>query len=168
MIFFYRTIGLVGSISGRVIPHTQKIVFNGSLLIIQHYKVFLKSKVDNSGKAVVFALTPLCSSYWKGSLWVAFNNGLRLYLCFFIEYWYPVNKRFDVVNIFTDIIWKKKRIFFQTFKILLLFLKKARQEIKRVKSGLRCLGWKISKWMKLHKNHIFTSSIDSQFFSCFS
>ena len=34
-----------GSISGRVIPKTQKMVLDGSLLNTQHYKVRIKGKV---------------------------------------------------------------------------------------------------------------------------
>ena len=37
-----------GSISGRVIPKTQKIVLNISLLNTQHYKVRFKGKVELS------------------------------------------------------------------------------------------------------------------------
>ena len=37
-----------GSISGRVIPKTQKVVLDTSLLNSQHYKVSFKSKVEQS------------------------------------------------------------------------------------------------------------------------
>ena len=35
-----------GSISGRVIPKTQKMVIDSSLLNTQHYKVCIKDKVE--------------------------------------------------------------------------------------------------------------------------
>ena len=35
-----------GSIPGRVIPKTQKMVFDASLLNTQHYKVWIKGKVE--------------------------------------------------------------------------------------------------------------------------
>ena len=38
----------LGSIPGRVIPKTQKMVLNASLLNTQHYKVCIKGKVEQS------------------------------------------------------------------------------------------------------------------------
>ena len=40
--------GGLGSISGRVIPKTQKLVLDASLLNTQHYKVRIKGKVEQS------------------------------------------------------------------------------------------------------------------------
>ena len=40
--------GYLGSIPGRVIRKTQKIVLDASLLITQHYKVQIKGKVEQS------------------------------------------------------------------------------------------------------------------------
>ena len=40
--------GDMGSMPGRVIPKTQKMVLNASLLNIQQYKVGIKSKVEQS------------------------------------------------------------------------------------------------------------------------
>ena len=40
--------GNLGSIPGRVIPMTQKMVFDASLLNTQHYKVWIKGKVGQS------------------------------------------------------------------------------------------------------------------------
>ena len=37
-----------GSIPGRVIPKTQKMVFNAALLNTQHYKIRTKGKVEQS------------------------------------------------------------------------------------------------------------------------
>ena len=42
--------GDLGSIPGRVIPKTQKMVLDASLLNIQHYKVGIKGKVEQSWK----------------------------------------------------------------------------------------------------------------------
>ena len=36
----------LGSIPGRVIPKTQKMVLDASLLSTQHYKVWIKGKVE--------------------------------------------------------------------------------------------------------------------------
>ena len=40
--------GVLGSISGRVIPKTQKIVLDATLLNTEHYKVRIKGKVEQS------------------------------------------------------------------------------------------------------------------------
>ena len=40
--------GDLGSIPGKVIPKTQKMVFDAALLIIQYYKVRIKGKVEQS------------------------------------------------------------------------------------------------------------------------
>ena len=40
--------GDLGSIPGRVIPNTKKMVLDASLLNTQHYKVGIKSKVEQS------------------------------------------------------------------------------------------------------------------------
>ena len=40
--------GDLGSIPGRVIPKTQKMVLDASLLNTQHYKVWIKGKVEQS------------------------------------------------------------------------------------------------------------------------
>ena len=40
--------GDLGSIPGRVIPKTQKMVLDASLLNTQHYKVQIKDKVEQS------------------------------------------------------------------------------------------------------------------------
>ena len=40
--------GDLGSISGRIIPKTQKTVLDATLLDTQHYKVRIKGKVEQS------------------------------------------------------------------------------------------------------------------------
>ena len=40
--------GDLGSIPGRVIPKTQKMVLDAALLNTQHYKVWIKGKVEQS------------------------------------------------------------------------------------------------------------------------
>ena len=40
--------GDLGSIPGRVIPKTQKMVLDATLLNTQHYKVWIKGKVEQS------------------------------------------------------------------------------------------------------------------------
>ena len=42
--------GYLGSIPGQVIPKTQKMVLDASLLKTQHYKVGIKGKVKQSRK----------------------------------------------------------------------------------------------------------------------
>ena len=45
---FANSLGNLGLIPGRVIPKTQKMVLDASLLNLQHYKVLIKSKVEQS------------------------------------------------------------------------------------------------------------------------
>ena len=70
--------GDLGSIPGRVIPKTQKMVLDASLLNTQHYKVRIKGKVEQSREGVAPSPTPWCSSYRKGSLRVTLDYGRQL------------------------------------------------------------------------------------------
>ena len=45
---FANGLGDEGSVPGRVIPKTQKMVTDAALLITQHYKVWIKGKVELS------------------------------------------------------------------------------------------------------------------------
>ena len=65
--------GNQGSIPGRVIPKTLKMVLDTSLLNTQHYKVRIKVKWSNPGNGVAPFPTPQCSSYRKGSFLVALD-----------------------------------------------------------------------------------------------
>ena len=76
--------GDLGSIPGRVIPKTQKMVLEGSLLSTQHYKVRIKGKVEQSRKGVAPSPTHWCSSYRKGSLRVTLDYGRQLYFYLYI------------------------------------------------------------------------------------
>ena len=71
-----------GSIPGRVIPKTQKMVLDASLINTQHYKVRIKGKVKQSREGVVHSPTPWCSSYRKWSLRVTLDYGLQLYFAY--------------------------------------------------------------------------------------
>ena len=71
--------GDLGSIPGRVIPKTQKMVLDASLLSTQHYKVRIEGKVEQSRKGVAPSPTHWCSSYRKGSLRVTLDYGRQLY-----------------------------------------------------------------------------------------
>ena len=70
--------GDLGSIPGRVIPKTQKMVLDASLLNTQHYKVRIKGKVEQSREGVAPSPTHWCSSYRKGSLRVTLDYGRQL------------------------------------------------------------------------------------------
>ena len=59
--------GDLGSIPGRVIPKTLKMVLDTTLLNTQHYKVQFKGKVEQSRNGVAPSPTPWCSSYRKGA-----------------------------------------------------------------------------------------------------
>ena len=81
---FANGLGDLGSIPGRVIPKTQKMVLEASLLNTQHYKVRIKGKVEQSRERVVPSPTPLCCSCRKGSPWVTLDFGRQLYFA----WWY--------------------------------------------------------------------------------
>ena len=73
--------GDLGSIPGRVIAKTLKMVLDTLLLKTQQYKVRIRS---NPGKGVAPSPTPRCSSYWKGRLLVPLYYGRQLYLLLFL------------------------------------------------------------------------------------
>ena len=75
--YFANGLGDLGSIPGRVIPETLKMVLVTSLLSI--ISCVSRVKRSNPGKGVVPSPTPRCSSYWKGSLLVALDYGRQLY-----------------------------------------------------------------------------------------
>ena len=79
---FSNGLGDLGSIPGQIIPKTQKMVLDASLLNTQHYKVRWRVKWSNPGKGVAPSPTSWCSSYWKGSLWVTLDYGRQLYFFF--------------------------------------------------------------------------------------
>ena len=80
---------------GRVIPKTQKMVLDASLLKTQHYKVRIKGKVEQSREGVAPSPTPWCSSYRKGSLRVTLDYGRQLYFIYIYAkiYYYRVGCR---------------------------------------------------------------------------
>ena len=71
-----------GSNSHSVIPKTQKMVLDASLLTTQHYMLWIKRKWSKPGKAVVPSPTSQCFSYWKGSLRVTLDYGWPTYLSY--------------------------------------------------------------------------------------
>ena len=74
--------GDLGSIPGRVIPKTQKMVLDASLFNTQHYKVRIKGKVEPPREGVAPSPTSWCSSYRKGSLQVTLDYGRQLYFTY--------------------------------------------------------------------------------------
>ena len=108
--------GDLGSISGRVIPKTQKMVLDASLLNTQHYKVRIKGKVEPSREGVAPSPTSWCSSYRKGSLRVTLDYGRQLY---FLLIWERNCKYSAKFNRMARIL---KTIFFTRWKPLLQVL----------------------------------------------
>ena len=80
-IYIYIYSGDWGSIPGRIIPKTQKIIFDAALVISQHYKV--RIKWSNPWNGVAPSSTP--SNYWKESLWADLDKGHQLYLYIYRE-----------------------------------------------------------------------------------
>ena len=72
---FANGLGDRGSITGRVIPKTQKIVLDDTLFHTQHYNIRIKVKWSNLGNGVAPSSTLWYSSYQKGSLRVTFDYG---------------------------------------------------------------------------------------------
>ena len=72
-----------GSIPGRIIPKTQKMVLDASLLKIKHYKLRIKGKVEQSRERSSTFPTHWCSSYRKGNLRVILDYGRQL--CFIVN-----------------------------------------------------------------------------------
>ena len=70
-----------GSIPGRVIPKTFKMVLDTSLLNTQQYNVQIKS--SNPEKGVAPSPSLQCATYWKRSLLVALNYFHQLYQLYF-------------------------------------------------------------------------------------
>ena len=93
--------GDLGSIPGRVIPKTQKMVLDASLLNTQHYKVRIKGKVEPSREGVAPSPTCWCSSYRKGSLRVTLDYGRQLYF----TYIYIVSTRCSWCNGYSHRKW---------------------------------------------------------------
>ena len=84
--------GDLGSIPGRVIPKTQKLVLDASLLNTQHYKVRIKGKVEQSRERSSAPPTPRCSSYQKGNLRVTLDYGRELYFYLYLRSYNCLNK----------------------------------------------------------------------------
>ena len=75
-----------GSISGRVIPKTKKMVLDAYLLSTQHYNVRIKGKVEQSWEKNRAFPIPWCSRYWKGAFRspsTKVANFTYLYILFF-------------------------------------------------------------------------------------
>ena len=93
-IFTLYTVGLMSRVfandpekPSRVIPKTQKMVLDATLLNTQHYKVWRKP-----GKGVAPFPTPHCCSYWKRSLQVTLDK----IICHCLppdRTWHKVNKQ---------------------------------------------------------------------------
>ena len=81
---FANDLGDLSSIPGCVIPKTLKMVLDTSLLNTQHYEVRIKGEVEQSSEKRSTLPTPRCSSYRKGSFWVALDNGHQFYLLIFM------------------------------------------------------------------------------------
>ena len=117
-----------GSIPGRFIPKTQKMVFDAALLNTQYYKV--RVKWSNPGNGVVPSPKPHCSSYWKRSLLITFNKGCQLhfhlllsklignaffswwthsfYHCFYCLYKILADQLYSLLQVYKDVFYDFK------------------------------------------------------------
>ena len=109
-----------------VIPKTQKMVLDATLLSTQQYNVQIKGKVEHPSNGIVPFLRPKFRSYWKGSLCVTLNYGCQLYFLFiyihththiFSQLYASMIQAFCEANAFSDYIlqrqnfWKQNKIF---------------------------------------------------------
>ena len=121
--------GDLGSIPGRVIPKTLKMVLDTSLLNTQQYKVRINGKMKQSGERVAPSPTPRCSSYWKGSL--QSPTLLYIYTHFQLQNFNAVKfnntYHFWLYNVLLEMIkswhlwFRRKLIFYKTMQYLGLF-----------------------------------------------
>ena len=70
-----------GSIRGRIILKTQKIVLDVSLLNTLHYKIGIKGEVEKRGKELCPPLHLGVVAIEKGALWSPATKGRQIYLC---------------------------------------------------------------------------------------
>ena len=85
---FFCAIGLVSRPEFNSRSSFTKRLKNGidvSLLNTQHYKVGIKDKWSSLRKGTAPFSTPLCCSYWKGSLRVALDNGQLTYKKYYFK-----------------------------------------------------------------------------------
>ena len=82
--------GDLGSIPGRVIPKTQKMVLDASLLNTQHYKVRIKGKVEQSRERSSALPYTFVVSYRKGSFRVTLDYGRLLYFTYYIMMYFKI------------------------------------------------------------------------------
>ena len=76
---FANGLGELGSIPGRVIPKTLKMVLDTSLLTLSTIRYLSRVKWSNQGKWVAPFPTLWFSSHWKGSLLVVLDYGRQLF-----------------------------------------------------------------------------------------
>ena len=114
-----------GSIPGRVILKTQKMVLDASFLNTQHYKAGSRVKWSNPGKRVALFPTPRCSSYWKGSLQVTLHYSHQFYIYIYIYIYniYKLNAKLTFMKYFLYRLYEKFYIILTVFKVLLLMNK---------------------------------------------
>ena len=113
------------------------MVLDASLLNTQHYKVWIKGKVEQSREGVAPSPTHWCCSYQKGSLRVTLDYGRQLYFYLLFTYqgssvastekdidtkltkaWTAINRLSIILK--SDLTDKMKRSFFQAAVALIL------------------------------------------------
>ena len=93
-----------GSFPGRVIPKTLKMVLEASLLNIQHYKIRIKGKVEQSRERNSAPLHPWVVAIEKGAFWSPSTTVANLLPYYFSDTvgWYIFNELFNfLVSTFT-------------------------------------------------------------------
>ena len=93
-----------GSIPRRVIPKTQKMVLDASLLNSQHFKVRIKGKQSNIEEEAASFCTPCCGCSWKVSLRIALDYCQTTYFTYIYIYIYTPTQKYTIYNLLIMII----------------------------------------------------------------
>ena len=142
---FANNLGHRGSILGRVIPITQKIVLDASLSKTQYYKIQIKSKCFSRRTRVAHPLQ--CSSNWKRRLWVAVDYGHLTYVgpsisfqTFFVQAFKIVVNSWKFTMLLLYIVWDDWPIF-----MISSLNQQLQQQLEYTLLKPDCHSWWISK-----------------------
>ena len=89
----------LGSIPGRIIPKTSKIVFDTSLLNTQQYKLCIKDKVEQSGERSSALSYTTVVAIEKGAFWLP-STMVTFFYNVLINYFYSI-----IIIYLNTVIW---------------------------------------------------------------
>ena len=95
------------------------MVLDASLLNTQHYKVWIKGKVEQFRERSGAPPTPWCSSYWKRNLRVTIGYSCQLFFFFF--FFFFGDTRVLAINVEYDSMLKVQLYSYLTVRLLIIF-----------------------------------------------